>query len=206
MRLAILGASGHGKVVADIAEMVGWEEVCFFDDAWPELEMNGPWNVNGDSQSLLETLNDFDGIIVSIGNNQIRAKKQGELAAAGANLITLIHPSAVISAHASIGLGSVVFANSVVNACALVGAGVIINSGAVVEHDCAIGDFAHVSPCAVIAGGATIGVQAWIGANAAVKQLISVGDASIVGMGAVVTKNVGADVTVLGIPAKVSSR
>ncbi|NIQ11431.1 acetyltransferase, partial [candidate division KSB1 bacterium] len=55
-RLAILGASGHGKVVADIAECCGWSEFFFFDDAWPKLQRNGRWSVQGNSQHLTEQL------------------------------------------------------------------------------------------------------------------------------------------------------
>ena len=203
MRLAILGASGHGKVVADAAERAGWRSVVFFDDAWPGLKANGPWAVEGNTEALIERLSDFDGVVVAIGNNRIRAVKQAELVAAGGKMATIVHPSAMVSAHASIDDGSLVFANAVVNACATVGAGVIINTGAVVEHDCVVGNFAHISPNAVLAGGVTLGSLVWVGSCASVKQLIAIGEASVVGMGAVVTKDVPPGVTVVGNPAKV---
>lgn len=203
MHLAILGASGHGKVIADAAEQLGWQSVTFFDDAWPELEENGPWTVKGDTKALATGSSAFDGVVVGIGSNQIRAEKHSELARAGANLVSIVHPSAVISPHASVGAGTVVFANAVVNPCAVVGAGVIVNTGAVVEHDCVIGDFAHISPNAVLAGGVILGQRVWVGACASVRQLIAVGQTSVVGMGAVVTKDVEAGVTVVGNPARV---
>jgi sugar O-acyltransferase (sialic acid O-acetyltransferase NeuD family) len=203
MRLAILGASGHGKVVADAAEQAGWPSVAFFDDAWPGLQANGPWAVEGNTEALLDRLMDFDGVIVAIGNNRTRATKQAELVASGGKMATIIHPSAMVSAHATLGLGSVVFANAAVNACATVGAGVIVNTGAVVEHDCVVDDFAHISPNGVLSGGVALGALVWVGSCASVKQLISVGEASIVGMGAVVIKDVPPGVTVVGNPAKV---
>lgn len=202
MRLAILGASGHGKVVADAAEQAGWQSIIFFDDAWPGIHNNGPWTVEGNTEALLKMLKDFDGAVVAIGNNRIRSAKQTELVAAGGRMATIVHPSAAVSAHAYLNAGSVVFANAVINACATVGAGVIVNTGAVVEHDCVIGDFAHVSPNAVLTGGVALGQLAWVGACASVKQSIGLGDASIVGMGAVVTKDVPPGVTVVGNPAK----
>lgn len=202
MRLAILGASGHGKVIADAAEQLGWKTINFFDDAWPGIEENGPWSVKGNTEALIASLSAFDGVVVGIGNNRIREDKQSKLALAGAKLVSVIHPAAVISPHASIGAGSVVFANSVVNPCAVVGAGVIVNTGAVVEHDCVVGDFAHISPNAVLAGGVTVGHQTWVGACASLRQLISIGEGSIVGMGAVVTKDVEPGLTVLGNPAR----
>ena len=203
MRLAILGASGHGKVVADAAEQAGWQSVSFFDDAWPSLQSNGPWAVRGNAEALLERLANFEGVVVAIGNNRIRAIKQAELVAAGGKMATIVHPSAVVSVHASVDTGSVVFANAVVNAYATVGTGVIINTGAVVEHDCVVGNFAHISPNALLAGGVTLGSLVWVGGCASVRQLIAVGEASVVGMGAVVTKDVTPGVTVVGNPATV---
>ena len=203
MRLAILGASGHGKVVADAAEQGGWPSVAFFDDAWPGLQANGPWAVEGNTEALLDRLMGFDGVIVAIGNNRTRAAKQAELLASGGKMATIIHPSAMVSAHATVGAGSVIFANAAVNACATVGAGVIVNTGAVVEHDCVVGDFAHISPNAVLAGGVALGSLVWVGSCASVKQLIAIGEASVVGMGAVVIKDVAPDVIVVGNPAKV---
>lgn len=202
MRLAILGASGHGKVVADAAEHVGYQHVTFFDDAWPKIKENGPWEVQGDTEALIAGLSDFDGVAVGIGNNRVRAEKQLSLLVAGANLVSIVHPSAIVSRHASIGPGAVIFASAVINACSVVGAGAIINTGAIVEHDCVIGDFAHVSPNAVLAGGVTIGQQVWVGACASIRQLISVGQNCIVGMGAVVTKDIESGATVMGNPAR----
>lgn len=202
MRLAILGASGHGKVVADAAEQAGWQSVSFFDDAWPDLRSNGPWAVEGTTEVLLERLGDFEGVVIAIGNNCIRAEKQAELVAVGGSVVSIVHPSAVVSRHATVGVGSVVFANAVVNACATVGSGVIVNTGAVVEHDCTVGDFAHISPNAVLAGGVSVSDLAWVGACASVRQLIEIGKAAIVGMGAVVTRNVSDGIVVAGNPAK----
>jgi sugar O-acyltransferase (sialic acid O-acetyltransferase NeuD family) len=202
-RLAILGASGHGKVVADAAELSGWDDVVFYDDAWPGLKANGPWAVVGNTEALLERLTDFDGVVVAIGNNRIRAAKQAELVASGGKMATIIHPSAIVSSHATVGVGSVVFANAAVNACASVGVGVIVNTGAVVEHDCVVGDFAHISPNGVLSGGVALGPLVWVGSCASVKQLIAIGEASVVGMGAVVIKDVAPDVIVVGNPAKV---
>lgn len=203
MRLAIFGASGHGKVVADAAEAAGWQEVVFFDDAWPGFQENGPWLVKGDTNALIDSLGEYDGVVVAIGNNAIRANKQVQLVNAGAPVVTIIHPDATVSRHAQVGSGSVVFAQAVVNACATVGAGVIINTGSVVEHDCLVGDFSHISPNAVLAGGVRLQDQCWVGAGASVRQLLEVGKAAVVGMGAVVTKDVSTGSVVAGNPALV---
>jgi sugar O-acyltransferase (sialic acid O-acetyltransferase NeuD family) len=202
MRLAILGASGHGKVVADAASLSGWVEIVFFDDAWPAVAKNGPWAVVGRSRDLLTKAAEFDGAVVAIGNNGIRMARQQELVSAGLKLITVVHPSAVVSPHAFVGVGSVVFANAVINACATLGAGCIVNTGAVVEHDCEVGGFSHLSPNAVLAGGVKAGQKVWVGAGATVKQLVALGDEVIVGMGSAVLRNVPAGKTVVGVPAR----
>lgn len=206
MRLAILGASGHGKVVADAAEQAGWKSITFFDDAWPKFDAIGPWSVEGNSRALIAGLRAFDGVVVGIGNNRVREEKQLELEEARAKFVSIVHPSATISPHTSVGEGSVVLANSVVNPFAVVGAGVIVNTGAVVEHDCIVGDFVHVSPNAVLAGGVSVGNRSWIGAGASLRQSISVGNGSIIGMGAVVTKDIESEVIALGNPARVRRR
>ncbi|MDF0748965.1 acetyltransferase [Marinobacter sp. 71-i] len=201
-RLAILGASGHGKVIADAAEQSGWGSIVFFDDAWPELTSNGRWSVVGSSAELLANLEKYDGVVVGIGDNRIRCQKLQQLGAAGANIVSVIHPYAAVSPYVKLGVGSVVFANSVINADAVIGLGAIINTGSVIEHDCLLGECAHVSPNATLAGGAVLGRLVWVGANACVKQQVSIGDEAVVGMGSVVLRNVIAGQVVVGNPAK----
>ena len=202
MRLAILGASGHGKVIADAALLSGWSHISFFDDAWPALQSNGVWQVEGNTENLIENLSNYNGVIVGIGSNKIRAEKQSLLHQHNANIVTIIHPKASVSSFAKVSEGCVVFAQAVINAFAEVKSGCIINSGAVVEHDSLVGNYCHISPNAVLAGGVKLGQQVWVGASSSVRQCLSIGDFAVIGMSSVVTKNIPSQATVVGNPAK----
>lgn len=200
-RLALLGASGHGKVVADAALAGGWDAVEFFDDAWPQLQSNGPWSVTGDSTALMARLGEFQGVIVSIGDCAVRLDKHRALQAAGAPLATVVHPAAVVSRQAMLGAGTVVMAGAVVNIDAIVGQAGIINTGATVDHDCHLGDAVHICPGAHLSGNVQIGHGSWVGVGAAVKQGITLGARVMVGAGAVVVLAVPDGFTVVGNPA-----
>lgn len=201
-RLAILGASGHGKVVADCAEVCGWQEVVFFDDAWPDRVSNGHWPVAGDTSVLLKRLSEFDGVIVAIGNNVIRYQKLIMLQEARAPLVSLVHSGASVNRFASIGPGSVVFAGAIVNVDAQLGLGTIINTGASVDHDCVLGACVHVAPGARLAGGVSVGNLTWVGIGASVRQLTHIGADVMVGAGAAVVDDVTDGDTVVGVPAR----
>lgn len=199
--LAVLGASGHGKVVADVAESCGWK-VTFFDDAFPALRLNGVWAVEGDTADLLRKVERFDGAIVAIGHNRTRLEKLALLLNAGLKIETLIHPNASVSRHSVLGSGSVVFAGAVINAFARVGEGCILNTMCSVDHDCVLGDGVHMSPGAHLAGGVVVGKAAWVGIGASVRQLVRIGADSIVGAGAAVIADVVEGSTVVGVPAR----
>ena len=202
-RLALLGASGHGKVVADAALAAGWQDVVFFDDAWPGVSLNGHWPVVGNTVTLLDRLHEFNGVLVSIGNCGVRWQKQQMLTAAGVSLTTVVHPHACVSPFARLGAGTVVMAGAVVNVDAVVGESSIINTGATVDHDGVLAHAVHISPGAHLSGNVSVGACSWIGVGAVVRQGSRIGAGVIVGAGAVVVTAVADGLTVIGSPARV---
>lgn len=198
-RLAILGAGGHGRVVADAAEEAGWNPIEFFDDG--KTGLAGRWQIAGTCQELLDGVSRYDGVIVAIGDNAVRHSWNERLVARGANLATIIHPRAVISKGALVGAGTVVMAGAVLNDGACTGLACIINTTAVVDHDTKLGDAVHVSPNAILSGSVTLGSRVWIGAGAVVKNGILIEDDVVVGLGSAVLRNVPRGMTVVGVPA-----
>ncbi len=206
MKLALLGASGHGQVIAEIAELLGYQHIVFFDDAWPDKSKLGVWSIEGDTQALIERKQEFDACFVSIGDNDIRHQKQMLLERKSFHLINLIHPASVVSRYATICSGSVVMAGAVINAFAKIGHGCIINTGSTVDHDCFLEDCVHISPGAHLAGNVIVAECSWIGIGAVIKQNVQVGANTTIGAGAVVISNIPAASLAIGCPAKLKDR
>ena len=203
-KLAILGASGHGRVVVDTALQIGWDEIVFFDDAWPASQNAGQYVVIGDTSALLRS-KEFSEAVVAIGDNKTRLKKTMCLFEAGFNLPILVHPMAYVADDVCIDIGTVIFAGCVVQSGSALGQAVIVNTGATIDHDCVIGAGAHISPGAHLAGGVSVGQNSWIGIGASINQCLKVGSSVTVGAGAAVIENLEDDLTVVGVPARVIS-
>ena len=201
-RLAILGASGHGKVVADAALATGCETVVFFDDAYPAKSRIDSWMIAGTSAHLLDRVNEFDGIVVGIGDNATRWRKHVALRKVGGKMAIVIHPRAWVSPYARLGPGTLVAAGAVVNIGARLGEASIVNTAATVDHDCVLGDAVHICPGANLSGNVCVGSGAWVGVGACVRQGITIGAEAIVGAGAVVVAPVADGLTVVGCPAR----
>jgi len=199
--LAIIGASGHGKVVADVAELLGYT-VYFYDDEFHKTAFMEHWPVLGNTNNLIETKHTIN-VVVAIGNNEIREQKTDLLKEAGFNFPSLVHPSAIVSKYANVGFGSVIFANAVISAFTKIGSGCIINTGAIVDHDCKVGNFVHISPNSALAGGVSIGEKSWIGIGSCIKQLVHIGENTNIGAGSTVLQNIPDNVTAFGSPCVV---
>lgn len=193
-KLYLYGASGHGKVVAEIAELLGYN-IGGFVDANPAILKLLSYPV---SSGLPIGEHDF---FISIGNNHIRKKVQQELA--NCQFETLIHPNSFVSNRVDIGSGTVTMAGATINADVTIGSHCIVNTNASVDHDCRIGDFVHISPNVALAGDVTIGQGTHIGIGACVIQGVKMGEWCTIGAGTVVIRDVPDGATVVGNPGRI---
>lgn len=196
-KVVIIGAGGHGRVVADTVEICGDTVVGFLDDS---TATNDKVNVIGKVSDAEKFCDGETYLFVAIGNCEVREKIMNSLP--NAKWYTAIHPSAVISPSATIKEGTCVMPNAVVNNSAKIGKGVIINTCASIDHDDIIGDFVHIACGVHLAGTVTVGKGAWIGIGAIVSNNISVCDKVMIGAGAVVVKDITEKGTYVGVPAK----
>lgn len=206
MKLLILGAGGHGKVVAEIAQAKKWDVAGFVDDDPEKLgeTVLDDLEVVMLQKQLVEQFRAYDldyALTFAFGNNAGRQKLRQFFA--GVSVPRLIHPTATISPTATIGAGTQVSPQVVVHPLAEIGEVCILNTSCIIEHDCVIGDACHISPGAVIAGGVSVGQRTWIGANATVINNINIGQDVIVGAGSVVIRDLPDGVTAVGNPARI---
>ena len=196
-KMIIIGASGHGKVVADLAIKNEYEILGFVDDGKPTGEHFG-FPILGKVEKILEFGQDCE-FVIAIGNNGIRKKIAERYSVKWAKLV---HPTAVVGLGAEIGEGTVVMGNAVLNPDVKVGKHCIINTAAVVEHDNFLEDYVHISPNAALAGTVSVGEKTHIGIGAIVKNNITITSDVVVGAGAVVVKNIQEQGTYCGVPAR----
>ena len=195
-KIVIIGASGHGKVAADIALKCGYTDIVFLDDNI-SIKNCGRHSVVG-SNDRVEDIN--GDVIVAIGNSAARRRIQESIEEE--RLAVLIHPDAVVAEDVTIGSGTVVMAGMVINPGSMIGRGCIINTCASVDHDCKLGDYVHVAVGAHLAGSVEVGDETWIGAGATVSNNIEICGRCMIGAGAVVVKDIEEAATYLGVPAR----
>jgi len=210
MNVIIVGAGGQGRVIADAIRCSsrrnrGLTLGGFLDDKF------GLEAVKSTGPGILGRIEDIrrvphDAVIVGIGDNATRRRLFCDLEAQGENIISIVHPDAVVAEDVFIGKGTVIFAGVVVNAGSCVGSNVILNTGCTVDHNANIDSHVHICPGVHLAGGVTVEEGAFVGVGTAVIQNRTIGAWAIVGAGAVVIRNIMPGTTVVGVPARVISK
>jgi sugar O-acyltransferase (sialic acid O-acetyltransferase NeuD family) len=199
--LVIIGAGGHGKVVADIAiAMNKWRYILFLDDQVIGTTSTGVKVVGKLDQ--VPHFKDKADFVIAIGDNAYRQKLQDDLETNSYSIAKLIHPNAVIGSSVAIGDGTVVTAGAVINNGARIGKGCIINTSSSIDHECVIDDYVHISPGVHLAGNVRIGKKCWLGIGSSVINNIGICNECIIGAGGVVIYEITEPGTYVGVPAK----
>lgn len=203
--LIVIGGGEHGRVVMDVATTQGWRVLGFLDPLeQPETTSRGgvPW-LGPDAQlPALLAQHPHACFACGIGGNAtVRQRVVAAAALPDARWARIIHPAAVVSPQATLGVGCQILARAVVQTGATLGAHCIINSAAVVEHDVQVGAFAHLAPGALTGGGCKVGDDTLVGIGARLRDHVTVGAGCTVGAGSVVISDIPAGSTVVGVPA-----
>ena len=196
-KLVIIGAGGHGRVCAEIAELCGYKEILFLDDNDSSVV-----KVSGKTSDISRYTEDYD-FFVGIGNNNVRSSLSDYVHKNGGTFARLIHPAAVISKNAHIEDGVAIMGGVVINTGAVIKKGAVINTCASVDHDCTVGEFAHISVGSHLAGTVKIGELSFIGAGATVINNINICENCVIGAGAVVTSDIDESGVYVGVPARI---
>lgn len=210
MRVLIVGAGGHGQVVADIllrlkdlGKLI--DPVGYLDD---DEALDGTHLLGLQVFGKVAHGNAIphDAVIIAIGDNRARQRWYKKLSDQGENFVVAHHPGSIIAPDVGVGSGSMICAGAIVSTGAQVGSNVILNTGCSVDHHCRIGNHAHVAPGARLGGDVVIADGALVGIGAIVLPGCSVGAWSQVSAGAVVNRDIPEGVTAVGAPARIITK
>lgn len=208
MVLAVFGASGQGKEVREIADYQNavtkrWEKIIFIDDNKPEGAFMGLEMIQ-----LNNALEKYEKIefVIAVGEPKTKKKIYERLLSLNCKFGSVISPDSQVSPYCKLGEGLVIKRGVIISADAVIGDDTTIQSYACIGHDAIIGKHCQISTHVDIGGQTVVGDCVFVGLNAPVRELLTIGDNAIISAGAVVLKDVDANVTVMGNPARVVSR
>lgn len=204
-KIIIMGAGGHGQVVADaLLQMENAEPVAFLDDGEQvdKMILNIPVKGGLDAYPSVS----HDGIVLALGSNSLRKRIFNELSAAGEKLFTVIHPSAIIAPDVEIGDGCMILAGAVINTQAVIKDNTIINTNSTVEHHNVVGPHAHIAPGSTLGGEVAVDEEAMVGIGATVLPRTKIGKKAILGGGSTAIQDIPDHATAAGVPARIKIR
>lgn len=199
-RLFLIGAGGHAKVIADMAEGIGLLLTAAFDKSLLRTTLLERYPVHINLESV--NLADDDTFIIAVGDNAAR-KRIAEQELAGKTFATLLDKSAVVSKYAEVEEGTVIMPGATINVDVQIGKHCIINTNVSIDHECTIEDYVHISPNVALAGNVLVGEGTHIGIGACVIPGINIGKWCTIGAGAVIIKDVPDGATVVGNPGRI---
>ena len=200
MKLVIIGAGGHGQVVADAAIAAGFEVLGFLDD---DRALLGRQFLGVSVLGPIEAARDMDAsCVVAIGDNRHRKQVVDQLGLPAEHYAVVIHPRATVSPYAEVLPGAMVLAGAIVGPQAVVGSHSIINHASSIDHHDIVGAFVHVAPGCHAGGNVHIGDGAFLGVGVSVVPGTTIGNWAIVGAGSVVLHDVPEATVVAGVPAR----
>lgn len=201
--IAVMGSGGHASVVIDTIEAAGEHEIrCIIcEDGLQKRHFRYP-TITDDEFFATFKMHGIVGAALAIGENQARVRLAQKVIGAGLELPVIVHPWAYVSPSASVGAGTVVCAGAVVQPGARISSLCILNTSSSVDHDCEVNEGVHLSPGARLAGECKIGTQAWLGMGSVCCPGVTIGAKAIIGAGAVVIRDIPAECTAVGVPAR----
>lgn len=208
----LLGAGGFGReVMAFTRESLsrstgagsGDLDIVFIDDRLAGQVING---VRVLALRDFETTGERRLFNIAVADAGIRRQLAARLRVC-AEPASLVAQNVVIGDGNSIGPGAILCPFTTVTSNAHIGEFFHCNIYSYVAHDCVIGDYVTFAPAVRCNGAVTVADDAYIGTSAVLRQgtperPMHVGRRAVVGMGAVVTRSVPDDLTVIGNPAK----
>lgn len=206
--MVIYGAGGFGAEVLELVRDINreaptWNVLGFIDDD----ESLGGSVRNGlevlGTRAWLREAEEKPFAALAVGSPAAKRDLSLALDDDVAGFPALVHPTVVHGRSVELGKGVLVTAGNVLTTNIRVHDFVTVNLMGTVGHDSVIGPYVTLSPAVNVSGECRVGEGCDVGTAATLLPGVSVGEWSLVGAGAVVTKDLPANCTAVGVPAKV---